>query len=167
MDEWSKVGLKPRQKVLPTGPFFESLRSNSFDVTVDFNCQGLVNPVMDVGKFLPHAVYTENYGNYEDQKDIDLYQQLLHEADPAVSYTHLDVYKRQVLRSLFKSKVCMDMPMAQCRRGPSRGGFVGPAGAEVVRWHHLAHDVGGDSVGREGHAARLRLKSVERKSHIY
>ena len=59
-----------------------SLRHNAFDVTVDFNCQGLVNPLMDVGKFRPHSVYTENYGNYDNQKDIDLYRALLHETDP-------------------------------------------------------------------------------------
>jgi hypothetical protein len=64
------------QHVLPTGPFFDAPRNNAFDVTVDFNCQGLVNPLMDVGKFLPHSVYTKNYGNYEDQKDIDPYQAL-------------------------------------------------------------------------------------------
>ena len=69
--------------MLPTGPFFDALRNNTFDVTVDFNCQGLVNPLLDIGKFLPHSVYTENYGNYEDQKDIDLYQAMLHETDPA------------------------------------------------------------------------------------
>jgi peptide/nickel transport system substrate-binding protein len=97
MDEWSKVGLKVHQKVLPTGPFFESLRSNSFDVTVDFNCQGLVNPVMDVGKFLPHSVYTENYGNYTDQKDIDLYQQMLHEPDPVALRARMREYETYVL----------------------------------------------------------------------
>ena len=73
INEWSKIGLHVTQKVLPTGPFFAALRNNAFDVTVDFNCQGVVNPVLDVGKFLPHTVYTENYGNYEDQKEIDLY----------------------------------------------------------------------------------------------
>ena len=81
IDQWSKVGLHVTQRVLPTGPFFEGLRNGTFDVTVDFNCQAVVNPLLDVGKFLPHSVYTENYGNYEDQKEIDLYQQLLHETD--------------------------------------------------------------------------------------
>ena len=66
-------------------------------MTVDFNCQGLVNPVMDVGKFLPHAVYTENYGNYEDRKDIDLYQQLLHEADPVTLRARMRDYETYVL----------------------------------------------------------------------
>src|SRR5271168_1278614 len=66
IDEWSKVGLKVTQRVLPTGPFYDGLRNNTFDVTLDFNCQAVVNPVLDVAKFEPHTVYPENYGNYED-----------------------------------------------------------------------------------------------------
>jgi len=97
IDEWSKVGLKVTQKVLPTGPFFDGLRSNAFDVTVDFNCQGLVNPAMDVGKQLPHSVYSENYGNYEDQKDIDLYQAMLHETDPVKQRAVMREYETYVL----------------------------------------------------------------------
>jgi peptide/nickel transport system substrate-binding protein len=97
IDEWSKIGVHATQKVLPTGPFFDALRNNAFDVTVDFNCQGLVNPLMDVGKFLPHSVYTENYGNYDDQKDIDLYQALLHETDPAKQRADMREYETYVL----------------------------------------------------------------------
>jgi peptide/nickel transport system substrate-binding protein len=97
IDEWSKIGLKVTQKVLPTGPFFEGLRSGNFDVTVDFNCQALVNPLMDIGKYLPHTVYEENYGNYEDQKVIDQYQAVLHEPDPAVQRTLLREYETYVL----------------------------------------------------------------------
>ena len=97
IDEWSKIGLKVTQKVLPTGPFFDALRNNAFDVTVDFNCQGLVNPLMDVGKFLPHSVYTENYGNYEDQKDIDLYQAMMHETDPTKQRALMREYETYVL----------------------------------------------------------------------
>jgi peptide/nickel transport system substrate-binding protein len=97
IDEWSKIGVHATQHVLPTGPFFDALRNNSFDVTVDFNCQGLVNPLMDVGKFQPHSVYTENYGNYDDQKDIDLYQALLHETDPAKQRVRMRDYETYVL----------------------------------------------------------------------
>jgi peptide/nickel transport system substrate-binding protein len=97
IDEWSKIGVHATQKVLPTGPFFDALRNNAFDVTVDFDCQGLVNPLMDVGKFLPHSVYTENYGNYEDQKDIDLYQALLHETEPTKQRAMMREYETYVL----------------------------------------------------------------------
>jgi len=97
IDEWSKVGLHATQKVLPTGPFFEALRNNNFDVTVDFNCQSVVNPPLDVGKYLPHTVYTENYGNYEDQPEIDLYQKVLHEADPAKQRVVMREFEKYVL----------------------------------------------------------------------
>ena len=97
IDEWSKIGLKVTQKVLPTGPFFEGLRAGTFDATIDFNCQGLVNPLMDIGKFLPRSVYAENYGNYEDQKVIDLYQAVLHENDPAKQRALMREYETHVL----------------------------------------------------------------------
>jgi peptide/nickel transport system substrate-binding protein len=97
IDEWSKVGLKVTQKVLPTGPFFDGLRAGTFDVTVDFNCQGLVNPMLDIGKYLPHSVYEENYGNYEDQKVIDLYQAVLHENDPGKQRSLMREYETYVL----------------------------------------------------------------------
>jgi peptide/nickel transport system substrate-binding protein len=97
IDEWSKVGLHATQKVLPTGPFFEALRTANFDVTVDFNCQSVVNPPLDVGKFLPHTVYTENYGNYEDQPEIDLYNKMLHEADPAKQRVVMREFEKYVL----------------------------------------------------------------------
>jgi len=83
IDEWRKIDLNVTQKVLPTGPFYEGLRSGNFDVTVDFNCQGVVNPPLDTAKYLPASVYTENYGQYEDPKSVELYNKMLHEPDPA------------------------------------------------------------------------------------
>jgi peptide/nickel transport system substrate-binding protein len=97
IDQWSKIGLHVTQKVLPTGPFFDALRNNSFDVTVDFNCQGVVNPVLDIGKFLPHSVYTENYGNYDDQTEIDMYQKMVHETDPAKLRVQMRAFEKYVL----------------------------------------------------------------------
>jgi peptide/nickel transport system substrate-binding protein len=83
VDEWSKIGLKVTQKVVPTGPWFDGMRTGNFDVTMEANCQSVVNPLLDVGKYLPHTVFTENYGGYEDPAEIELYQKMLHEADPA------------------------------------------------------------------------------------
>src|SRR5207253_4511162 len=31
VDEWSKVGLKVSQKVVPTGPWFDNMRSGNFE----------------------------------------------------------------------------------------------------------------------------------------
>ena len=97
IDEWSKIGLKVTQKVLPSGPFFDALRSASFDVAVEFNCQGLVNPLMDVAKFLPKTEYPENFGNYDDPKAVELYGRLLRETEPAAQRRWMRDYETHVL----------------------------------------------------------------------
>ncbi len=38
VDEWSKIGLKVTQRVVPTGPWFEAMRSGNFDVVLEGNC---------------------------------------------------------------------------------------------------------------------------------
>ena len=97
IDEWSKIGLHVTQRWCRPVRGSKAMRNGNFDVTVDFNCQGVVNPLLDVSKFLPHSVYTENYGNYEDQKEIDLYQQLLHETDFAKQRALMREFEKYVL----------------------------------------------------------------------
>jgi peptide/nickel transport system substrate-binding protein len=97
VDEWSKIGLHVSQHVLPTGPFFDALRNGTFDVTLDFNCQSVVNPLLDVGKFLPHSVYTENYGQYEDPKEIEIYDRMLHAVDVKEQRAQMREFEKYVL----------------------------------------------------------------------
>jgi peptide/nickel transport system substrate-binding protein len=97
IDEWSKVGLHATQRVVPTGPWFEAMRSGNFDVVVEANCNSVVNPLLDVQKYLPHAVFSENYGNYDDQPEIDLYQRMLHEIDGARQRALMREFEKHVL----------------------------------------------------------------------
>jgi peptide/nickel transport system substrate-binding protein len=83
IDQWSKIGLHVTQKVVPTGPWFENMRKGDFDVVVEAPGFGIVNPVMDVQKFLPASVDAENYARYDDPAAVDLYNKVLHETDPA------------------------------------------------------------------------------------
>jgi peptide/nickel transport system substrate-binding protein len=85
------------QKVIPTGPFYDALRNAQFDVTVDFNCQGVVNPPLDTAKYLPRTAYPENYGNYEDDKEVELYNKMLHEADPTKQRAAMREFEKHVL----------------------------------------------------------------------
>src|SRR5207237_5982239 len=43
IDEWSKIGVKVIQRVLPTGPFAEAFRSGDFDAGLDGECQDIVH----------------------------------------------------------------------------------------------------------------------------
>jgi peptide/nickel transport system substrate-binding protein len=82
IDQWSKIGVKVRQKVLPTGPYYEALRNGDFEVAVEGPGHGIVNPLLDVQKELSASVSSENYGDYEDPKALDIYNRMLRETDP-------------------------------------------------------------------------------------
>jgi peptide/nickel transport system substrate-binding protein len=51
IDEWSKIGVKVTQRVVPTGPFGEALRRGEFDTVLDGDCQNIVNPLLDGTKY--------------------------------------------------------------------------------------------------------------------
>jgi peptide/nickel transport system substrate-binding protein len=97
VDEWSKIGLKVTQKVLPVGPWFEAMRSGNFDIVLEGNCQNVVNPLADIGKYLPHSISNSNYGNFDDQQEIDLYNRLLPELDKSNQRLLLREFEKHVL----------------------------------------------------------------------
>lgn len=82
IDDWSKVGLKVTGKVLPTGPWYDAMRAGNFDVVAEANCQSVVNPLLDVQKFLPSDVSSQNYNQYSDKTQVAMYDTMLRETDP-------------------------------------------------------------------------------------
>jgi peptide/nickel transport system substrate-binding protein len=97
IDQWSKIGLKVTQRVLPTGPFGEAFRSGDFDVGLDGDCQNIVNPLLDGTKYLPHSVSAANYGNYDDPSEIELYDRMLRETDFARQRQLMRQFEKLVL----------------------------------------------------------------------
>ena len=97
VDQWSKIGVHVTQRVLPTGPWFAAMRAEDFDMTVEGNCQNVVNPLADVGKYLPHTISEGNYGNFEDQHEVDLYNRMLRELDKAKQKALLLEFNKYVL----------------------------------------------------------------------
>jgi peptide/nickel transport system substrate-binding protein len=97
IDEWSKIGLHVTQRVIPTGPWVEAMRKGNFEVALDTNGHGVVNPPLDVQKVLPASVAAANYGQYQDQREIDLYQRMLRETDFARQRELMRDFEKYVL----------------------------------------------------------------------
>src|SRR6185295_6983342 len=97
VDQWSKIGLHVTQRVLPTGPWFEAERAGNFDVTAEGNCQNVVNPLADVGKYLPHSVSSSNFGQFDDPKEIEMYDRQLRELDKTKQRADLLEFNKYVL----------------------------------------------------------------------
>ena len=67
VDQWKKVGLNVTQQVNPSPVFYDILRKKQdFDVSIDFNCQSVINPIADVTKMLPGG--GANYSGSTDQR---------------------------------------------------------------------------------------------------
>ena len=96
VDEWSKVGIKATQKVVPTGPWFDGMRSGDFDVALEANCQNVVNPIADVGRWLPNEVYRENYGYFSDPQMVDIYNRMLKETDMAKARVLMRQFEKRI-----------------------------------------------------------------------
>ena len=84
LDMWRKVGLDPSMDTIPTAQFWKRLRGpkgGEFDVTLDFNCQAIVNPTLDVSKFTTKS--SANYGDWVDEKMDELYLAQMQEPNKA------------------------------------------------------------------------------------
>ena len=56
VDQWSKIGVKVTQKVVPTGPWFQAMRTAQYDAVHYPICRSTVNPLLDVSAYLPSSV---------------------------------------------------------------------------------------------------------------
>jgi len=97
IDQWSKIGVTATQKVVPTGPWFQLMRTDDFDVVVEANCNSIVNPVLDTQKYLPHDVFVENYGGYSDPEEVDIYNKMLHETDFTKQRALMRAYETRIV----------------------------------------------------------------------
>lgn len=98
IDQWKQVGLNFEQRVQPTGPFYDTLRSKrDFSVSLDFNCQSVVNPLLDVSKFLSKDISASNYGGYTDRDVDDLFNKMNQEGDPAKQREYMRKFEKLTL----------------------------------------------------------------------
>lgn len=96
IDQWRQAGMDVAQRVQPTPPFYATLRKKKdFDVSMDFNCQSVINPIADISKFLGSA--GNNYGSYQDQVLEDIYNELLQTGDEAGQRALIRKYEKRAL----------------------------------------------------------------------
>jgi peptide/nickel transport system substrate-binding protein len=97
IDQWKQVGITADQRVEATGPFYAALANGAFDVTLDFNCQSIVNPLVDTAKFLPSDVAGDQYGRFEDRKLVELHDAMNKSADEEEQRALIRAYETRVL----------------------------------------------------------------------
>ncbi len=66
IDQWRRIGLNVKQEVLEAAAYFGPLRKGDFQVAMDFQCGYIVEPDLDMYKFLSSDRNPANYGRYKD-----------------------------------------------------------------------------------------------------
>jgi peptide/nickel transport system substrate-binding protein len=97
IDEFRKVGIKVTQKIVPTAVWLEAMRAGDFTVALEANCQNVVNPIADSGRWLPHKRYRENFAFHEDDKQIEIYDRMVREMDFTKARALMREYERQTM----------------------------------------------------------------------
>jgi peptide/nickel transport system substrate-binding protein len=93
--QWKKVGFKVKHRVQPTESYFASLRrKKDFQVSIGFNCQAVVNPLLDISKFISDDRTGNNNANYRDRRMDELFDQINRTTDP--------VDQRRIMREFEK-----------------------------------------------------------------
>jgi len=73
IDQWRKVGLNVKQEVIEAAAYFGTIRKGDTQVHMDFQCGYIVEPDLDMYKFLSTDRNPANYGRYKDPVLDDLY----------------------------------------------------------------------------------------------
>jgi peptide/nickel transport system substrate-binding protein len=96
--QWRQIGLKVKQWVQPTGPFYANLRKKkNFDVSMDFNCQSIVNPLLDVSKFQSDTIAGNQYAGFQDATMDKLFDQMNRTGDPVEQRRIMRLYEKRGL----------------------------------------------------------------------
>ena len=133
VDQWKQVGLKVDQQVNPSPVFYDILRKTSdFDVSIDFNCQSVINPIADVSKYLPSA--GNNYARFEDAEIEEVYDRLLH----AGTFEEQRVIMREYERMVLDEKATQAVTLWWYKINPYRS-YV--KGWKIAPSHYLAQQL--------------------------
>jgi len=96
--QWRSIGLNAEAWVQPTKPFFKTLRSRgpNFEVSIDWHTGALVNPLLDISKFVSSDRSDFNFANYKDRVLDDLFDKM---------NRTLDVVEQRRLMRRFEKRV--------------------------------------------------------------
>ncbi len=97
VDQWRKIGVKAKQRVQPSKPFFDTLRKNNFDVSIDSNCQSVINPLVDVSKFISDDKAGNQYAQYQDRQLDKWFEEMNKEPDVKKQRAIMRKYEKRAL----------------------------------------------------------------------
>src|SRR5262249_56846799 len=71
IDQWRQIGVTVKQEIVEAASYYSTLRNGDFAAAMDFQCGFIVEPDLDLPRFLSDS--DANYGKSSDKALDDLY----------------------------------------------------------------------------------------------
>jgi len=98
IDQWRQVGLNVKHEVVESAAYFgQVVRPGNFDVAMDFQCGYIVEPDLDLYKFVSRDKNPANYSRYTDRTLDELYDKQSRATDPEERKKLIRQFERRLL----------------------------------------------------------------------
>jgi peptide/nickel transport system substrate-binding protein len=97
IDQWRQIGLNVKQEVIEAAAYFASLRKGEHEVAMDFQCGYIVEPDLDLYKFVSVDKNPANYSRYKDSVLDDLYVKQSRAVDPEERKKYIREFEKRLL----------------------------------------------------------------------
>ena len=124
IDQWRQVGLNARHVVQETAAFTKDLRAGNFEAGIDFACDFMDEPDLQLFKYISSSKNPSNYANYENPKLDALYEKQSRTTDPAARRQLVREFEEIVLTEAY------NVPTIWWER-------INPHWAKVQGWRQL------------------------------
>ena len=92
IDQWRQIGLNVKMEMIEAAAYYPMLKRGDFEVTMDFQCGFIVEPDLDLPRFI--STSDANYGRHKDTVIDDLMHRQGRSTDPEE--------RRKILRQIEK-----------------------------------------------------------------
>jgi peptide/nickel transport system substrate-binding protein len=97
IDQWRQIGLNVKQEVIEPAAYFASLRKGEHEVAMDFQCGYIVEPDLDLYKFVSVDKNPANYSRYKDPVLDDLYLKQSRAVDHEERIRYIRAFEKRLL----------------------------------------------------------------------
>jgi peptide/nickel transport system substrate-binding protein len=97
IDQWRQVGLNVNHVQQEEGSYFNDFRQGNYDAGIDFSCDFMDDPDLQLFKFVSSKKSPVNYARYNDSVLDDLYDKQSRATDPKERLKLLRQFEKRVI----------------------------------------------------------------------
>jgi peptide/nickel transport system substrate-binding protein len=97
IDQWRQIGLNVTHMPQEGGPYFSDFRQGNFETGIDFNCDFMDEPDLQLLKFLSSDKSPLNYARYQDSVLDELYERQSRATNPKERLKLLRQFEKRAL----------------------------------------------------------------------